>query len=52
MTGRVDLSSGLNSYAVALGGDDGRTLFVCSAPGIDVTDPGRGRIELTNVATV
>jgi sugar lactone lactonase YvrE len=51
VTGRVDLSSGLNSYAVALGGDDGRTLFVCSAPGIDATEPGRGRIEVTRVAT-
>ena len=49
ITGRVDLSSGLNSYAVALGADDGRTLFVCSAPGIDATDPGRGRIEVTVV---
>jgi len=51
VTGRVDLSSGLNSYAVALGGHDGRTLFVCSAPGIDATEPGRGRIEVTRVAT-
>jgi sugar lactone lactonase YvrE len=51
VTGRVHLSSGLNSYAVALGGDDGRTLFVCTAPGIDATDPGRGRIEVTTVAT-
>jgi sugar lactone lactonase YvrE len=50
ITGRVDLSSGLNSYAVALGRNDGCTLFVCSAPGIEATDPGRGRIEVTLVA--
>ena len=46
----MDLSSGLSSYAVALGGDDGCTLFVCSAPGINATDPGRGRIEVIVVA--
>jgi len=50
VTGRVDLASGLNSYAVALGGNDGRTLFVCSAPGTSVVDPARGRIEVTPVS--
>ncbi|GAA1833954.1 SMP-30/gluconolactonase/LRE family protein [Pseudonocardia ailaonensis] len=28
----VRLPEGLHSYAVALGGDDGRTLFLCAAP--------------------
>ena len=51
ITGRVYLASGLNSYAVALGGNDGSTLFVCSAPGTGVVDPARGRIEVTTVST-
>jgi sugar lactone lactonase YvrE len=49
ITGRLELSSGLNSYAVALGGDDGTALSVCSAPGSGVADTGRGRIEVATV---
>jgi sugar lactone lactonase YvrE len=49
INGRVELSSRLNSYAVALGGHDASALYVCSAPGIEATDPGRGRIEVAAV---
>jgi len=47
ITARLELSSGLNSYAVALGGD---ALFFCSAPGTHLTEPGQGRIETAVVA--
>jgi sugar lactone lactonase YvrE len=49
ITGRVELSSGLTSYTVALGGIDGATLFICSSAGIEPTDPRRGRIEIARV---
>jgi sugar lactone lactonase YvrE len=48
VTARVQLSSGLTSYAVALD-DDGDTLLVCSAPGLMPTDPGGGRIEVADL---
>jgi sugar lactone lactonase YvrE len=40
-----------NCYACALGGDDGRTLFLCTAPGIGKADAARveGRILFTQV---
>ena len=47
------LSTGENQgYACALGGPDGRTLFVCTAPGVGPKAGGlrRGRIETTTVA--
>lgn len=39
------------SYACMLGGDDGRTLFVCTAPGVGPLAAARceGRIEFTQV---
>jgi sugar lactone lactonase YvrE len=39
------------SYACMLGGDDGRTLFVCTAPGVGPAAEARreGRIEFTRV---
>jgi hypothetical protein len=39
------------SYACMLGGADGRTLFVCTAPGIGESAAARqeGRIEFTRV---
>ena len=49
ITGRLELSSGLNSYAVALGGDDGTALYVCSAPGTARHGTGHGRIEVATV---
>jgi sugar lactone lactonase YvrE len=49
MTANVRVSSGSNAYACMLGGDDGRTLFVCSAPGLKPTDPPAGRIETAHV---
>jgi sugar lactone lactonase YvrE len=49
VTARVELSSGLASYAVALGGDDGRTMFVCSAPVERLIGPLEGRIEVARV---
>jgi sugar lactone lactonase YvrE len=49
MTASVRASSGSNAYACMLGGDDGRTLFVCSAPGLRPTDPPAGRIEIARV---
>jgi sugar lactone lactonase YvrE len=48
-TANVRVSSGSNAYACMLGGDDGRTLFVCSAPGLKPTDPPAGRIEIARV---
>jgi sugar lactone lactonase YvrE len=51
ITGRVVLSSGLKSFAVAIGGHDGTTLFVCSAPGIEAIDPGRGRVEVAALSS-
>jgi sugar lactone lactonase YvrE len=49
VTARVELSSGLASYAVALGGDDGRTMFVCSAPVERLIGPLEGRIVVARV---
>ena len=49
MTANARVSSGSNAYACMLGGDDGRTLFVCSAPGLKPTDPPAGRIEIAHV---
>ena len=49
MTANIRVSSGSNAYACMLGGDDGRTLFVCSAPGLNPTDPPAGRIEIARV---
>ena len=48
VTERVALGSGSLSYACMLGGDDGRTLFVCTAPS---WRPGlrQGRIEVAQV---
>ncbi|WP_346618412.1 SMP-30/gluconolactonase/LRE family protein [Blastococcus montanus] len=48
VTGRVAVGSGSLSYACALGGADGRSLFVCTAPS---WRPGRraGRIEVARV---
>ena len=48
VTGRVAVGSGSLSYACMLGGDDGRTLFVCTAPS---WQPGhrQGRIETARV---
>lgn len=46
---RVRLGSGNTSYAVMLGGEDGRTLFVCSAPGLMPAATGSGRIEICRV---
>jgi sugar lactone lactonase YvrE len=49
ITATLRVSSGSNSYACMLGGDDGRTLFVCTAPGLKPTDPPSGRIEIAHV---
>jgi sugar lactone lactonase YvrE len=48
VTARVAVGTGSLSYACALGGDDGRTLFVCTAPS---WRPGQraGRIETARV---
>jgi len=48
VTARVAIGSGSLSYACMLGGDDGRTLFVCTAPS---WRPGlrQGRIEVAQV---
>ncbi|MGY2066032.1 SMP-30/gluconolactonase/LRE family protein [Blastococcus sp. SYSU DS0619] len=48
VTGRVAVGSGSLSYACALGGDDGRTLFVCTAPSWR-PGPRAGRIEVATV---
>ena len=39
----VDLGDGQTAFAVALGGDDGRTLFLCAGPSIGAADPTSGR---------
>ena len=49
VTARVAVGSGSLSYACALGGDDGRTLFVCTAPSWR-PGPRAGRIEVARVA--
>jgi sugar lactone lactonase YvrE len=49
VTGRVAVGSGSQSYACALGGDDGRTLFVCTALGWLQGGPRTGRIEVAEV---
>jgi sugar lactone lactonase YvrE len=51
ITARVAVSSGSRSYACMLGGDDGRTLFVCTAPGIHPSEETArsGRIEIATV---
>ncbi|MGY2130377.1 SMP-30/gluconolactonase/LRE family protein [Blastococcus sp. SYSU DS0617] len=49
ITGRVVVGSGALSYACALGGDDGRTLFVCTAPSWAQGGPRAGRIEVAPV---
>lgn len=48
VTDRVAVGSGSLSYACALGGADGRTLFVCSAPSWR-PGPRAGRIEAVQV---
>ncbi|MCF6744469.1 SMP-30/gluconolactonase/LRE family protein [Blastococcus sp. KM273128] len=48
VTARVAVGSGSLSYACALGGDDGRTLFVCTAPSWR-PGPRAGRIEAAQV---
>ena len=49
ITANVRVSSGSNAYACMLGGEDGRTLFVCSPPGLKPTAPPAGRIEIAHV---
>jgi sugar lactone lactonase YvrE len=49
VTGRVAVGSGSLSYACTLGGDDGRTLFVCTAPTWAEGGPRAGRIEVATV---
>ena len=49
VTGRVTVSSGSLSYACMLGGEDGRTLFVCTAPTFLPGGPRAGRIEVASV---
>jgi sugar lactone lactonase YvrE len=41
ITARVTVSSGSNAYACMLGGQDGRTLFVCTAPTFHLDGPPR-----------
>ena len=48
VTARVAVGTGALSYACALGGDDGRTLFVCTAPSWR-PGPRAGRIEVARV---
>jgi sugar lactone lactonase YvrE len=48
VTDRVAVGSGSLSYACALGGEDGRTLFVCTAPSWR-PGPRAGRIEVARV---
>ena len=48
----VPAGEGLTAFAVALGGEDGRTLFVCAGPTIGDGDPRtehRGLILSTRV---
>jgi sugar lactone lactonase YvrE len=49
VTGRVEVASGSLSYACTLGGPDGRTLFVCTAPTWQEGGPRAGRIEIAEV---
>lgn len=49
VTGQVTVSSGSLSYACMLGGEDGRTLFVCTAPTFLPGGPRAGRIEVASV---
>ncbi|GAB3200180.1 SMP-30/gluconolactonase/LRE family protein [Geodermatophilus arenarius] len=49
VTGRVPVGSGSPSYACTLGGDDGRTLFVCTAPTWAEGGPRAGRVEAARV---
>jgi len=49
VTGRVAVGSGSLSYACALGGPDGRSLFVCTAPTWREGGPRAGRIEVAQV---
>ncbi|MGY1734435.1 SMP-30/gluconolactonase/LRE family protein [Geodermatophilus sp. SYSU D00684] len=49
VTGRVPVGSGSLSYACTLGGDDGRTLFVCTAPTWAEGGPRAGRVEVARV---
>ncbi len=49
VTGRVAVGSGSLSYACALGGSDGRTLFVCTAPTYRAGGPRAGRVEVAQV---
>jgi sugar lactone lactonase YvrE len=49
VTGRVPVGSGALSYACMLGGEDGRTLFVCTAPTWRQDGPRAGRIEIARV---
>jgi sugar lactone lactonase YvrE len=49
VTARVELGSGCISYAVALGGDDRRTLFVAASTGVMPTETPGGRIEIARV---
>jgi sugar lactone lactonase YvrE len=48
VTARVAVGSGSLSYACALGGEDGRTLFACTAPSWR-PGPRAGRIEVARV---
>jgi sugar lactone lactonase YvrE len=48
VTDRVAVGSGSLSYACMLGGEDGRTLFVCTAPSWK-PGPREGRIEVVQV---
>jgi sugar lactone lactonase YvrE len=48
VTARVAVGSGSLSYACALGGPDGRTLFVCTAPSWR-PGPRAGRIEVAAI---
>ena len=49
VTARVEVGSGSLSFACALGGADGRTLFVCTAPSFRPGGPRAGRIEVAQV---
>jgi sugar lactone lactonase YvrE len=52
VTDVVHAGEGLTAFAVALGGEDGRTLFVCAGPTVGDSDPAtehRGLILATRV---
>jgi sugar lactone lactonase YvrE len=49
VTDRVQVASGSLSYACALGGPDGRTLFVCTARSFQPGAERTGRIEVAQV---